>query len=77
LHGIFRDEQDREAAARWLEQTQAALAPSSRGAYVNNIGLRDQARAAFGKNYERLAAIKNKYDPTNFFRMNQNIKLTG
>jgi hypothetical protein len=30
-------------------------------------------RAAFGANYERLVAVKSKYDPTNFFRVNQNI----
>jgi FAD/FMN-containing dehydrogenase len=31
---------------------------------------------AFGANYERLVEIKNKYDPTNLFRLNQNIKPT-
>jgi hypothetical protein len=34
------------------------------------------ARAAYGPNYERLAALKNKYDPSNFFRMNHNIRPT-
>lgn len=32
------------------------------------------AREAYGPNYDRLAALKNKYDPTNFFRMNHNIR---
>lgn len=33
----------------------------------------ERVRASFGPNYDRLAAIKKKYDPTNFFRVNQNI----
>ena len=31
-------------------------------------------RTTFGEQYQRLVALKNKYDPTNFFRLNQNIK---
>jgi FAD/FMN-containing dehydrogenase len=31
-------------------------------------------REAYGGNYERLLALKGKYDPTNLFRLNQNIK---
>ena len=34
----------------------------------------DAVRAAFGGNYDRLAALKAKYDPTNFFSINQNVK---
>ena len=35
----------------------------------------DQVEAAYGlEKYKKLAALKEKYDPTNFFRMNQNIK---
>ncbi|MCL4860007.1 MAG: BBE domain-containing protein [Caldilineaceae bacterium] len=33
----------------------------------------DRVRVAYGQNYARLVAIKNKYDPTNFFRLNANI----
>ena len=33
-----------------------------------------RVRAAFGDNYERLAALKKKYDPVNLFRVNQNIR---
>ena len=34
----------------------------------------ERIRATYGDNYDRLAANKKKYDPTNFFRVNQNIK---
>ena len=34
----------------------------------------DRIKATYGSNYERLVEVKNKYDPSNLFRMNQNIK---
>jgi hypothetical protein len=34
----------------------------------------DRVAFAYGDSYQRLVALKQKYDPTNFFRMNQNIK---
>lgn len=33
--------------------------------------------SAYGANYDRLVALKNRYDPTNFFRMKQNVKPTA
>jgi FAD/FMN-containing dehydrogenase len=48
------------------------------GAYANY--LEDEAdphtRGAYGANYDRLANLKNTYDPTNLFRMNHNIRMT-
>jgi hypothetical protein len=43
---------------------------------VNALGDEGEARSrsAYGENYVRLVALKTKYDPTNFFRLNQNIK---
>ena len=34
----------------------------------------DRVRATYRDNYERLVEVKDRYDPTNFFRVNQNIK---
>ena len=40
-------------------------------------GPADQVRAAYGASYDRLVTLKDKYDPTNFFRQNLNIPPTG
>jgi FAD/FMN-containing dehydrogenase len=49
---------------------------ASQGLYVNFIvGEKEEAvRDSYRGNYKRLAALKRQYDPTNFFRSNQNIK---
>jgi FAD/FMN-containing dehydrogenase len=74
--------------AQWLDPAQAAenvawardcwgaLQPFAGGVYVNDLGENDEERvpAAYGANYQRLATLKNKYDPDNFFRLNPNIK---
>lgn len=62
---------------QWTRTCWNALQPflveGSYGNYVSDEG-DSFARAAYGPNYDRLVALKNKYDPTNFFRMNHNIK---
>ena len=48
------------------------------GVYVNYMSEDEsdaRVKAAYGVNYERLMAVKKKYDPTNFFRLNQNINV--
>jgi FAD/FMN-containing dehydrogenase len=61
----------------WARTFFAALQPhATGGVYVNfltNEG-EERVRAAYGANYERLAAIKARYDPDNLFRANQNIR---
>jgi FAD/FMN-containing dehydrogenase len=65
----------------WARAMWSALAPySTGGVYVNFLGDEGQERvkAAYGpKKYKQLVALKDKYDPTNFFRMNQNIRPSG
>ncbi len=48
------------------------------GVYVNHLDAEEADRilGAYGNNYQRLLTLKNKYDPTNLFRLNQNIKPT-
>jgi FAD/FMN-containing dehydrogenase len=61
----------------WARETYAAMQPFvSSNRYVNYLGddeTGDPVAAAYGPNYPRLQRIKSKYDPKNFFRMNQNI----
>ena len=61
----------------WAHGLADSMRPFSSGAYfLNFLGEEgeDTVKAAFGPNYDRLTAIKKKYDPKNFFCMNQNIK---
>jgi len=61
----------------WARGLAEAMRPFSSGAYfLNFLGEEgeDTIKAAYGPNYDRLMAVKKKYDPKNFFRLNQNIK---
>ena len=60
----------------WLADFAAALHQGDAGAYVNFLGDEDEARvqdAYPGSTWDRLVEIKRRYDPTNLFRLNQNI----
>jgi FAD/FMN-containing dehydrogenase len=60
----------------WTRSAAAAVAPFSSGGYLLNfIGDEkpDVVKAAFGGNFKRLTELKKKYDPANFFRLNQNV----
>ena len=52
--------------------------PSDKTVYGNDLGddEDDRMQAAYGPNYDRLVSLKNQYDPTNLFQLNQNIKPT-
>jgi FAD/FMN-containing dehydrogenase len=66
---------------QWTREFWTAMRPfSTGGVYVNLLGQdegQERVVAAYSENYERLVALKNKYDPTNLFRINQNIKPTS
>jgi FAD/FMN-containing dehydrogenase len=67
--------EERDGALDWSSRLSAALAPHSRGVYVNNLNETESGRVreAYGPHFDRLAAIKRRYDPSNFFRINHNI----
>ena len=78
--GIWNDPAETDASIEWTKGCwQAMRAFSPRGAYVNFMEDEgeDRIREAYRGNYDRLVAIKTKYDPTNLFRLNQNIKPNG
>jgi FAD/FMN-containing dehydrogenase len=74
---IWDSPADDQANIRWARELWSAVSPySTGGVYANNLGDEgeDRVRAAYGENHARLVALKNEYDPTNFFRLNQNIR---
>jgi FAD/FMN-containing dehydrogenase len=66
-----------DGAVAWAQELHAAMTPSlTGGSYVNFLSAEgdERVRAAYGANYDRLVALKDEYDPTNLFRLNQNIR---
>jgi FAD/FMN-containing dehydrogenase len=79
--GACTDPADAAACVQWARAFWEAMQPfSTGGVYVNYLGQEadegtERVKAAYGSaKYARLVTLKNKYDPTNFFRLNQNIK---
>jgi FAD/FMN-containing dehydrogenase len=66
---------EREAAIAWVQRFFEAVRAYGRGAYVNVLNEEEgeRVRTAYGPQFARLAALKRKYDPENFFRLNSNI----
>ncbi len=80
VHTRWAQPADDARCIAWARKTFDRLAPHALGSvYVNFMPDDEQARvpSAYGANYARLAALKAKYDPTNLFRMNQNIQPVG
>ena len=77
VHGRWETAAEDERCIAWAREFFAKSQPfASGGAYINFLTQEESGRIefAYGKSYGRLAKLKKKYDPTNFFRMNQNIK---
>jgi FAD/FMN-containing dehydrogenase len=71
--------EDDDANIAWVRDYIAAMADFSDGSrYLNFAGFQeegdDMMHKAFASHYERLSALKQKYDPQNLFRLNQNVK---
>ncbi|NGP75847.1 FAD-binding oxidoreductase [Balneolaceae bacterium YR4-1] len=75
--GVDPDPDNAEEVTAWCKNYYDDIAPyADGGAYVNFMMEEGESRikASYGNNYERLAEIKAKYDPDNFFHINQNIE---
>jgi FAD/FMN-containing dehydrogenase len=72
------DRADNERCIRWARESYDAMQPFlGLGRYSNYLDddeAGDPSAAAYGPNYRRLQELKAKYDPENFFRLNQNIR---
>jgi hypothetical protein len=75
--GVDPDPANADKITKWCKDYWEALHPfSAGGAYLNFMMEEGQerVRAAYRDNYQRLSAIKKRYDPGNFFCVNQNIR---
>jgi FAD/FMN-containing dehydrogenase len=74
----WMEQRDNDRCIAWARKTYTAMEPFFASArYVNYLGddeIGEPVAAAYGPNYRRLQQLKTKYDPKNFFRMNQNIR---
>jgi FAD/FMN-containing dehydrogenase len=79
VDAIWDDPAQTDHILAWSRKQIAAMKPYSSGSlYVNFSGFGEEGealvRAIYGENYERLSRLKQQYDPSNLFRLNQNIR---
>jgi FAD/FMN-containing dehydrogenase len=77
LLGLWEDPEADDENIAWIRQIADAMKPwAQEAAYLNYLMDEGEQRVkdSFGEKYQRMVELKNKYDPTNFFRLNQNIK---
>ena len=76
LAALYNNPDEKEHHETWVTKYEKKLRQSDKGAYVNFLAEVDQkqVRAAYpGDTWKKLGQVKKKYDPTNLFRLNQNI----
>ena len=74
--GVDPDPKNADKITKWCKDYYNALHPYSAGGAYSNFMMdegQERVKASYKQNYERLTQIKHQYDPTNFFRVNQNI----
>jgi FAD/FMN-containing dehydrogenase len=80
VHGRWDNAADDDRCIAWCRELFDASTPyATGGVYVNFMTEEEQQRVqeAYGDSYDRLVQLKNKYDPKNMFRLNQNIQPTA
>lgn len=83
IGGAWDDPAEQERCIQWVRGVHDGLAPHALSGRNLNFTVVDQeeraqrVRAAYGDNYDRLVQVKNTYDPTNLFRVNNNIPPTA
>ena len=80
VHARWQDPADDAAHVEWARTLFQAAAPYANGGGYINFITQDEAsrvRDAYGPNWDRLVALKNRYDPMNLLRMNHNVPPTG
>jgi FAD/FMN-containing dehydrogenase len=76
IGAVYESAEEDPVHEAWIADFVSALARGEAGVYVNFLGDEGEARvreAYPGATWDRLAAVKRRYDPTNLFRLNQNI----
>lgn len=70
---------DGERHVAWVRELSGALRPHTTGVYANFLSDEDAAGVAeaYGSRLKRLTALKDRHDPTNFFRLNANVQPSG
>ena len=77
VHGRWESAAEDDSCIAWCRELFQDMTPfATGGVYVNFMTEEedDRVRAAYGDSYDRLVELKNRYDPSNLFRLNQNIR---